>query len=575
MASFSSALIIVSSQTPIPRTKISEIKKIKLNTTPASFPTTPKFTTSQCQKIVSKPQRTFNYLTAQPAIAEESCLENLDVVEVFKQILGKVGADSFECLAMIDAVQRLGIDHYFVQQNEEVLGKKYALFCENGLLGRNLYNAALSFRLLRQYGYHVPAGIFNVFKDGQGRFNHELSTDITGLLELYEASQLSIEGEDILDEAREFSAQHLKAWEEKLNHSHARVVKNTLDHPYHKSQSRVMVSNVLASLQGCTNEWMYTLQGLATRDFNLVHSLHRREIMQFSKWWNNLGLAKELEFVRDQPVKWHIWSLACLADPSLSEERIELTKPISLIYVIDDIFDVKGSLEELTLFTEVINRWDYAAIERLPDYMKICFKALHEITNEISHKVYQKHGWNPVDSLRKTWVNLCNAFLVEAKWFASGEQPNADEYLRNGIISSGVHIMLVHAFFLLGQGLKKENVEEIDNNPAIISSVATILRLWDDLGSAKDENQEGQDGSYVDFYMKELQGVRVEEARNHVNQMISKAWKQLNQECLFPNPFSSSFKNASLNLARMVPFMYSYDENQRLPSLEDYMKSLL
>ncbi|GLT83135.1 hypothetical protein SLE2022_014440 [Rubroshorea leprosula] len=575
MASFSSALIIVSSQTPIPRTKISEIKKINLNTTPTSFPTIPKFTTSQSHKIVSKPQRTFNYLTTQPVIADESCLENLDVVEVFKQILGKVGADSFECLAMIDAVQRLGIDHYFVQQNEEVLGKTYALFCENGLLGRNIYKAALSFRLLRQHGYHVPAGIFNVFKDGKGRFKHELSTDIIGLLELYEASQLSIEGEDILDEAREFSVQHLKAWEEKLNHSHARVVKNTLDLPYHKSQSRVTVSNLLANLQGCTNEWMYALQGLAMRDFNLVHSLHRHEIMQFSKWWNNLGLAKELEFVRDQPVKWHIWSLASLADPSLSEERIELTKPISLIYVIDDIFDVKGSLEELTLFTEVISRWDYAAIERLPDYMKICFKALHEITNEISHKVYQKHGWNPVDSLRKTWVNLCNAFLVEAKWFASGEQPNPDEYLRNGIISSGVHIMLVHVFFLLGQGLKKENVEEIDNNPGIISSVATIFRLWDDLGSAKDENQEGQDGSYVDFYMKEHQGVRVEEARNHVNQMISEAWKQLNQECLFPNPFSSSFKNASLNLARMVPFMYSYDENQRLPSLEDYMKSLL
>ncbi|GKV50974.1 hypothetical protein SLEP1_g57651 [Rubroshorea leprosula] len=392
MASFSSALIIVSSQTPIPRTKFSEIKKINLKITPTSFPTAPKFTTSQCHKIVSKPQKTFSYLSTQPFIADESCLENSEVVEVLKQILGKVGADSFECLAMIDAVQRLGIDHYFVRQNEEVLGKKYALFCENGLLGRNLYKAALSFRLLRQHGYQVPAGIFNVFKDGKGRFKHELSTDITG-------------------------------------------------------------------------------------------------------WWNNLGLGKELEFVRDQPVKWHIWSSACLADPSLSEERIELTKPISLIYVIDDIFDVKGSLEELTLFTEVINRWDYAAIERLPGYMKIC--------------------------------------------------------------------------------LTKENVEVIDNNPGIISSVATILRLWDDLGSAKDENQEGHDGSYVHFYIKEHQGVREEEARNHVNQMISKAWKQLNQECLFPNPFSSSFKNASLNFARMLPFLYSYDENQRLPSLEDYMKSLL
>ncbi len=56
------------------------------------------------------------------------------------------------------------------------------------------------------------------------------------------------------------------------------------------------------------------------------------------------------------------------------------------------------------------------------------------------------------------------------KWFASGDLPNADEYLKNGISSSGVHAVLVHLFFLLGQGITKENVELIDSNPGIISS---------------------------------------------------------------------------------------------------------
>lgn len=80
---------------------------------------------------------------------------------------------------------------------------------------------------------------------------------------------------------------------------------------------------------------------------------------------------------------------------------------------------------------------------------------------------------------------MCNAFLVEAKWFASGDVPNADEYLKNGILSSGVHAVLVHLFFLLGQDITKENVELLDSNPGIIYSTAKILRLWDDLGSAK------------------------------------------------------------------------------------------
>ena len=67
-------------------------------------------------------------------------------------------------------------------------------------------------------------------------------------------------------------------------------------------------------------------------------------------------MCKELKFARDQPIKWYIWSMACLTNPNLSDERIELTKPISFIYLIDDIFDVYGTLDELTLFTEVVNR---------------------------------------------------------------------------------------------------------------------------------------------------------------------------------------------------------------------------
>lgn len=80
-------------------------------------------------------------------------------------------------------------------------------------------------------------------------------------------------------------------------------------------------------------------------------------MIRFCRWWTGLGLANELIYARDQPLKWYMWSLACFADPTLSEERVELTKPISLIYIIDDIFDVYGTLDELTLFTEAVCRY--------------------------------------------------------------------------------------------------------------------------------------------------------------------------------------------------------------------------
>lgn len=67
-------------------------------------------------------------------------------------------------------------------------------------------------------------------------------------------------------------------------------------------------------------------------------------------------MTEELKFARDQALKWYMWPMAIIPYPRLSEQRIEFTKPISLIYIIDDIFDVGGTLDELTLFTEAVNR---------------------------------------------------------------------------------------------------------------------------------------------------------------------------------------------------------------------------
>ncbi|KAK7856671.1 (3S,6E)-nerolidol synthase 1 [Quercus suber] len=129
------------------------------------------------------------------------------------------------------------------------------------------------------------------------------------------------------------------------------------------------------------------------------------------------------------------------------------------------------------------------------------------------------------------WARLCNAFLLEAQWFVSGNLPKAEEYMKNAHVSTGLHVVLIHMFF-----------------------------SWD-------EDQNGHDGSYAIS--------SVENAQRHVNKMISNTWKCLNKDCLKPNPFPASFIKASLNAARMVPLMYSYDDKLCLPSLEEHMKSLI
>ncbi|XP_065878824.1 probable terpene synthase 13 [Euphorbia lathyris] len=490
-------------------------------------------------------------------------------------MLHKEGEDAFKSLAMIDAIQRLGIEYRFQDEIRAILLRHYTTPTNHDQ--SNLHEVALRFRLLRQEGYYVPTGVFHKFQER--KFKEKLSCDIKGLMGLYEASQLSIEDEDLLDEAGEYSYELLSSLmvTDSLDHNQAKAVENSLKYPYYKSLPNLMAKNSLISCLNLQegNQWMSNLQEVAEFEFQIVRLQHQEELAQVSEWWKDVGLSKKLKLARDQPLKWFMWSIAALTDPSLSQQRFDIIKPLSLAYILDDIFDVYGTLQDLTFFTNVVDRWDIGAIEQLPDYMKIWFQALDKIINEASNKVYEQHGWNPLVSLRKSWGSLCKAFLVEARWFHTSNIPSAEEYLENGIMSAGVHVVLVHLFFLLGEGINNESVEFIEGNPGIISSTAKILRLWDDLGFAKDENQEGKDGSYVEYYMKEHQESSRENAKKHVLHMISDTWKQLNQECLFNNPFSPTLTKACLNVARMVPIMYNYDDNCSFPLLDEFMNEIL
>jgi len=138
-----------------------------------------------------------------------------------------------------------------------------------------------------------------------------------------------------------------------------------------------------------------------------------------------------------------------------------------------------------------------------------------------------------------------------------------------------VPLTFVHILFLLGHHYaagRSDAAELADHIPPAISSAARILRLWDDMGSAKDEAQEGLDGSYRELYLMENPAG---DAEQHMRRLIAREWEELNRECFSRRTFSGSFAQACFNAARMVSVMYSYDKEQRLPVLEDYMWMLL
>ncbi|KAJ6854520.1 hypothetical protein NC651_039445 [Populus alba x Populus x berolinensis] len=121
-------------------------------------------------------------------------------------------------LELIDTLERLGLSYHFV---DEIKSTLKSLFDENHIENtetvHDLYATALEFRLLRQRGYLVPQEVFNHFKDEQGNFKAWIHDDLKGMLNLYEASYFLVEGENILEDARDFTTKNLENYVKKCN----------------------------------------------------------------------------------------------------------------------------------------------------------------------------------------------------------------------------------------------------------------------------------------------------------------------------------------------------------------------
>ncbi|KAF5956788.1 hypothetical protein HYC85_004013 [Camellia sinensis] len=104
-------------------------------------------------------------------------------------------------------------------------------------------------------------------------------------------------------------------------------------------------------------------------------------------WWKDLDFAKNLPFARDRLVECYFWILGVYFEPQYFLARRILTKVLALTSIIDDIYDAYGTLEELELFTDAVERWESSALDQLPEYMKLCYQAQLDVYNMIDEEM--------------------------------------------------------------------------------------------------------------------------------------------------------------------------------------------
>ncbi|GER52991.1 trans-alpha-bergamotene synthase [Striga asiatica] len=484
-------------------------------------------------------------------------------------------------LEFIDNLQRLHISNHFEDRVKTILKNIYqTIECHEQYTDKDLHVTALKFRLLREHGYHVPQEVFCGFTDEFGNFKACLASDVKGMLSLYEASFLSVEGEDLLDSAKDFSTHHLREMVEGIRDSSvAEQVRHALELPLHWRVQKLEAKWFINVYESKLDANLILVQ-LAKLDFNMVQVLYQHEIKQLSRWYKETGLAEKLGFARHRLAECFLWAVGVTPEPQFGFTREILTKMTVLITYIDDIYDLYGTLPELQAFTHAIERWDINELDNLPEYMRICFLALFNSANELAYHILRDQGLNIIPNLRKLWAELSRAYYVEATWFHNGYFPSTNECANTAWISIGGPIASFHAYFAISnlidekelrvleqyQGCKR--TEQFASAPSQSSARAARACYRVDLEHKfwKDEMKKGDIPKSIQCHMHET-GCSEEDAREHIKHLIDVNLKRMNKDIMMEKPVKS-FGTTAMNLARIGLCIYQFGDGFGVPHNE-------
>ncbi|PIN08858.1 Vetispiradiene synthase [Handroanthus impetiginosus] len=476
-------------------------------------------------------------------------------IEELKEKVGKMIVASEkkleEKLVLIDIVERLGLSYHFKNeiqaQLELIFNGSFKLENEE----KDLFITALEFRLLRQHGFDASSCVFKKFIENNGKFEENLRGDIKGLLSLYEAAHLKYHGETILEEALIFSTTILETIVNKQELSIALIVrqaKHALEQPLQRSIERLEARYFIDFYE--ENELKdESLLRLAKLDFNQLQMLHRKEVYEVSRWWKDLDFISKLSYARDRVVECYFWSLGMYFEPQYSRARVMLAKVIAMISIIDDTYDSYGTIDELEIFTQAIER---------------------------------EHGRSfAVHYAKATMKELARGYNTEAKWFTEGHVPSFADYMANGCITSTYNV-LTTASYLGMNSATKEAFDWVMKQHRLQVAAAILGRIMNDtarsvtittcylirglnckslLPNEEFEKIRGQPATGIECYMNEY-GVSEEEALKELSNIAENAWKNINEEFVKKDGISMEIIKTVVDLARVTYVVYKHNQDK-------------
>ncbi|PKA52858.1 (-)-germacrene D synthase [Apostasia shenzhenica] len=475
--------------------------------------------------------------------------------EIEKNILKKNNDGTLEILELIDMIQRLGVAYRFEKEINDMISTIYS--CADTDHEHDLHFVALHFRLLRQQRYHVSSDVFAKFLDENGDFVESLKGDIKGMLSLYEAAHFGMPGEEILDKAIGFTEFHLNNNLPliELDPELAVLVSSALDFPLAKRIDRPKAKSYLSIYENDEITCNKLLLEFAKMDFALLQAMHQDEARSISMWWKDSGYAEKLPFARDRVMECYFWVLSVYHEPCYSRARLMMTKIISQISVVDDIYDLYGTSEELQIFTDAFERWELESAAQLPEYMKLSFLTIQKTFKDFEAELAPENNSFRKEYLKNELKQIVRSYLQESKWARERYIPKLEDHLKVTLVTAGYSFLTCASYMGMHGNIPREIFDWITSLPDVIKSSCIIGRLMNDIVTYELEQKRNHVASTIQCYVME-HGCLEEEACKKLMEMVDDSWKIINREYVVCKNIPLSLMVPAVNLARFNYFVY-------------------
>ncbi|GER52785.1 ent-kaurene synthase [Striga asiatica] len=450
-------------------------------------------------------------------------LPNSDCLSYLHSAVKKFGSavpavyplDLYSRLSTVDNLENLGISRYFSKDVKVLLDETYRCWVQGDEeMFLDASTCALAFQLLRTNGYIVNSErLTGIIEECLSSSFHGSMIDVHTTLELYRASQLilSTDKRDLeklnlrLKHSLEQKLSHGLTYSCQLGRNIEREVKHALQYPFYAIMERVAThrnieyytsnsTRILKTSYCSPNLGNKDFLLLSVSDFNKCQAIHCDELKELERWVVENRLD-ELKFARSKSAYCYFSAASTIWAPEQSDARLSWAQNAILTTIVDDFFDVGGSIEELKELIHLVRLWDDddadVTTQCFSKNVKIIFSALRRTISEIGEKGFIRQGRNVTSHIINIWLDLLNSMMKEAEWAGDKYLPTMDEYMSNAYVSFALGPIVLPPLYLVGPTLSEEMVQNPEFH-ILYKLMSTCGRLLNDIQTCERELKEGK-----------------------------------------------------------------------------------